>query len=73
MNVLFWRVALLTLSLGVSTLQSASYHTHSIEGWTVLMDERLWAEDKARAGQALELLRSQLKEIVRVVPAPAVD
>ena len=50
---------------------SASFQTNSIEGWTVLVNERLLAEDKADTAKALELLGVQLQEIVRVVPAPA--
>jgi hypothetical protein len=52
--------------------EARQYQTNSIEGWTVLVDERLLAEDKAPTKKALELLRAQLKEIVRVVPASAV-
>ena len=48
------------------------YQTNSIEGWTVLVDERLLAEQNADTKKALELLRTQLKEIVRMVPASAV-
>jgi hypothetical protein len=48
------------------------YQTNSIEGWTVLVDERLLAEDTAPTKKVLELLRVQLKEIVRMVPASAV-
>jgi hypothetical protein len=51
---------------------AAGHQTNSIEGWTVLVHERLLAEDKAVTAKALELLRAQLQEIVRVVPAPAV-
>jgi len=50
----------------------ASHQTNFIEGWTVLVNERLIAEDKAATAKALELLRVQLQEIVRVVPAAAV-
>src|SRR5213594_4161688 len=48
----------------------AAHQTNSIEGWTVLVNERL--HDKAATAKALELLRAQLQEIVRVVPAAAV-
>ena len=54
------------------TATAASHQTNSIEGWRVLVSERLLAEDKAATDKALELLRLQLQEIVRVVPAPAV-
>jgi hypothetical protein len=44
-----------------------------IEGWTVSVNPRLPAEQKEATDRALELLAAQLKEIVRVVPAPAVE
>lgn len=47
------------------------YRTNQIEGWTVLVDVRLLAENPA-TDRALELLKTQLQEIVRNVPAPAV-
>jgi len=53
--------------------KAAAHQTNSIEGWTVLVDERLFAADKAATEKALELLRVQLQEIVRVVPPPAVE
>jgi hypothetical protein len=49
------------------------HQTNSIEGWTVLVNVRLLTDDKAATAKALELLRAQLQEIVRVVPAPAVE
>lgn len=65
-------VALL-LSLALLQVKAAAGHqTNSIEGWTVLVNERLLAEDKPATTKALELLRVQLQEIVRVMPAPAV-
>jgi glucose/arabinose dehydrogenase len=48
------------------------HQTNFVEGWTVLVDERLLAGQPAATQKALELLRGQLKEIVGVVPAPAV-
>src|ERR1051326_75810 len=62
----------LLLALDVIAGQSASFQTNSIEGWTTLVSERLLAEDKAATERALELLRAQLKEVVRVAPPPAV-
>jgi hypothetical protein len=50
----------------------AGHQTNSVEGWTVLVDARLLGEEKAATTKALELLRVQLQEIVRVVPASAV-
>ena len=57
---------------GSATATAASFQTNSIEGWRVLVNERLLVEDKASTDKALELLRVQLQEIIRVVPAPAV-
>jgi len=51
---------------------TARHQTNQIEGWTLLVNERLLAEEKAATEKAIELLRAQLKEIVRVVPAAAV-
>jgi len=50
----------------------AGHQTNSVEGWTVLVDTRLLGEERAATTKALELLRVQLQEIVRVVPASAV-
>ncbi len=70
-----WMRALVLLPCLLAGLVHAAdarqYQTNSIEGWTVLVDERLLADDKAHTEKALELLRAQLKEIVRVVPASA--
>ncbi len=63
---------LVAMSLSVAPAHAASHQTNSIEGWRVLVHERLLAEDKAATDKALELLRGQLQEIVRVVPAQAV-
>src|SRR4029434_9204739 len=46
---------------------------NTIEGWTVLVNDRLFAADKAATVKALELLRAQLQEIVRVAPPAAVE
>jgi hypothetical protein len=77
-----WRGSLqLTLCLafliGVSAMAVESttpitYHTNSIEGWRVLVNHRLLAENPSATEKALQLLRVQLREIVEKVPAPAV-
>lgn len=54
------------------TNTAVRHQTNSIEGWTVLVNERLLANEKEATDRALELLRVQLREIVRVAPAPAV-
>jgi hypothetical protein len=58
---------------GMPVVSTATrYETNLIAGWTVLVNERLFAGEKSATDQALELLRGQLQEIVRVLPAPAV-
>jgi hypothetical protein len=49
----------------------ARFQTNSIEGWTVLVNERLLDGERAATRKALELLQAQLQEIARAVPAPA--
>ncbi|NBP24464.1 MAG: hypothetical protein EBU81_07930 [Proteobacteria bacterium] len=44
-----------------------------VEGWNVRIDTRLWNEQRSETDKALELLAVQLREIIRVVPAPAVQ
>src|SRR6185295_15022424 len=51
---------------------ATGYQTRLVEGWTVQIRDELLGEEKAVTEKALELLALQLKEIVRVVPAPAV-
>lgn len=50
----------------------AGYQTLSIEGWTIHVNDKLFAEHKATTDKTIELLTGRLKEIVRVVPADAV-
>ena len=80
---LFWS-AIFAVSIGASALgaeppitppgltAAVRFQTNSIEGWRVLVNERLLADDQTVTEKALGLLRGQLQEIVRVVPAPAV-
>ena len=62
---------ILALAIGAGTATAASFQTNSIEGWRVLVNTRLLSDDQAATEKALGLLRVQLQEIVRVVPAPA--
>jgi hypothetical protein len=48
------------------------HQTQSIEGWTLHISDKLLDQDTAATQQAVELLRLQLQEVARVVPAPAV-
>jgi hypothetical protein len=48
------------------------YRTNQVEGWTVMVNRNLDTSERATTDHAFDLLRVQLQEIVRVVPAPAV-
>jgi len=48
------------------------WHDRVIEGWTLHINQRLLDEEAEATAKAVELLRLQLQEIVRVVPAAAV-
>lgn len=47
--------------------------TRTISGWTVHIDKRLLQNEPKATGRALDLLKKQLVEIIRVVPKPAVE
>src|SRR5438046_6928100 len=68
----FLFAGVIALAIGAVSATAASFQTNSVEGWRVLIDERLLRKDEAATEKALELLRVQLQEIVRVVPARAV-
>ena len=46
--------------------------THNVSGWTVHISKELLKNEPKATKQALDLLRKQLAEIIRVVPQPAV-
>jgi hypothetical protein len=48
------------------------YQTQQLAGWTLLISEQLLKDQKEETAKALTLLKPQLDEIVRAVPAPAV-
>ena len=50
-----------------------TYQTRTLAGWTVRIDERLQRDQGEKTERALELLQTQLEEVLRVVPAPAVE
>lgn len=51
--------------------QTRAYQTNTVEGWRIIINKELLKETEA-TNRALELLREQLREIVRVVRGPAV-
>ncbi|MDB5384531.1 MAG: putative protein of unknown function acetylesterase, partial [Planctomycetaceae bacterium] len=59
-------------SIAAETPKIAGYQTRQIAGWTVLVSDQLLKDQAADTAKALALLKPQLEEIVRVVPAPAV-
>jgi len=66
------KCGLITICFLLAGITAARSQTNVVEGWTVVVNERLLAEEKAATEKALELLRGQLQQIVRGVPAPAV-
>lgn len=55
-----------------TTVSLPSHEERDVSGWTVRIDRRLLADQSAKLAWALELLKLQLDEIVRVVPPRAV-
>ena len=51
----------------------AGRQTKKMEGWTLLISDELLEKDRDATDKALGLLKPQLEEIVRVVPAAAVE
>src|SRR5947207_5732351 len=49
-----------------------NYQTNTLEGWRLVIDQRL-TNDAPALQHAVDLLRDQLRQIVHVVPAPAVE
>jgi hypothetical protein len=66
-------VAILAALCFVPRSTAAGFQTNSIEGWRVLVDQRLLTEEKSATEKALGLLRAQLQEILRTAPALAVE
>jgi hypothetical protein len=52
---------------------TSSYVLRDVRGWTVRVNRRVLDEQKVLGDRALELLDVKLYEIVRAVPAPAVE
>jgi hypothetical protein len=55
-----------------AALGGATREIRDVAGWSVRIDRTLFDADRAATDRAIELLRAQLEEIVRVVPAGAV-
>ncbi len=51
---------------------STQHHAYSVEGWRVLIHPQLLIKERELTDVALDLLRTQLQEIIRVVPAEKV-
>lgn len=67
-------LAVRDLSLKIREIDTTwRFQTNVVEGWRVLIDERLFANNRAATEKALELLRKQLREISEKVPASAVE
>ncbi len=48
---------------------AGGYRTSKVSGWNVAASDRLYEQDAAMAEHALELLRGQLTEVARLMPA----
>lgn len=59
-------------STGLSQVPTTPHRTNSVEGWKVIISEKLLQDEPAATETAQKLLAVQLQEIKRVVPAPAV-
>jgi dipeptidyl-peptidase-4 len=67
---------LLPACFGLSVARSATNHTHEtrdVLGWKVHVSKSLRADEPEATATAMDLLEKQLAEIIRVVPAKAVD
>jgi hypothetical protein len=69
-SCLFLVLSLLQATQGTEPLERES---RDVVGWTLHIDRRLLDEHKEATDQAVKLLTTQLEEIVRVVPAKAVN
>lgn len=52
--------------------KASGHQTKTVEGWSLLVSDKLMEKDKAATERAVELLKVQLQEIKRVAPAAAV-
>jgi hypothetical protein len=52
---------------------SSESEARRVEGWTVTVSRKLLAEQPEQTRDALRLLATQLKEVARVVPGPAIE
>lgn len=56
-----------------TAVASTTHQVRTIEGWSVRVNNQLLRDSNGLTEKALDLLTIQLKEIVRVVPAPALS
>jgi hypothetical protein len=56
-----------------SALTAQGYQTQKIEGWTVLVSEKLAKETPEKTALAIELLQSQLADVKKVLPEKALE
>ena len=74
MNALLIPLALLLLLADPPAYEPTSHYTvRRVEGWNVLVNNRLLKEEKTLGTKALAQLRVKLYDVNRAVPAPALD
>ena len=66
-------VAGVALVLALAPVHAIDRESRTISGWSVHVDKELLARDADATAKALRLLEAQLNEIVRTVPAKAVE
>ncbi len=67
-----WEANVLLLFLATCYFFQDSHVTREVEGWQLHVDQRLLSSQPRETAKAIKLLEKQLREIKRVVPAPAV-
>lgn len=73
LTVALFPLALLIADDPASTDTVIERETRQVSGWTVHINTNLLKQEPKATKRALDLLRKQLAEIVRVVPGPAVE
>ncbi len=60
------------IASGDPRIEIRGYESHVIEGWRVLISQKLFEKNREKTGKALVLLREQLADLRQRVPAQAV-
>jgi hypothetical protein len=72
MTGIVFHLAVLWCLLAVMCCPPSGHETRSVAGWQVHVSKKLLQQEGPATTRALELLKTQLEEVVRVVPKPVV-